>query len=211
MPPVSSPTVAPTGPPPSATVRSSTGHGPDGASAVDTSGIYGSGADTDLAYGPAFQGLTRAWTQGDRVWAEVELPEPQRAGAGAFGVHPALLDAVLHAAMFAGLAPAESARLPFMFTEVELTASGATRVRVCLTRTGADEVSVAVADRTGAPVLSIGSLLVRQLPDDTLGADAQDTAVLTPHWTDVSATGRTPLTDDWITVGSRPTTPISLL
>ncbi|WP_376772737.1 SDR family NAD(P)-dependent oxidoreductase [Streptomyces zagrosensis] len=174
---------------------------PDGASAVDTSGIYGSGADTDLAYGPAFQGLTRAWTQGDRVWAEVELPEPQRAGAGAFGVHPALLDAVLHAATFAGLAPAESARLPFMFTEVELTASGATRVRVCLTRTGADEVSVAVADRTGAPVLSIGSLLVRQLPAGTLGVDAQDTVVLTPHWTDVSATDRTPLTDDWTTVG----------
>ncbi|MEK8173579.1 hypothetical protein NKH77_45605 [Streptomyces sp. M19] len=48
---------------------------PAGASAGDTSGIYAD--ETDVVYGPVFQGLTRVWTLGDRVWAEAELPEDQ--------------------------------------------------------------------------------------------------------------------------------------
>ncbi|WP_421111621.1 polyketide synthase dehydratase domain-containing protein, partial [Streptomyces sp. NEAU-S77] len=176
---------------------------PAGATAVDISDVYDAGMDTDVVYGPAFQGLTRAWTQGeDRVWAEVELPGTESAQAGTYGIHPALLDSVLHAAMFAGLDSAESTRLPFSFTDVVLAASGAARVRVCLTRTGSDEVSIAVADGTGAPVMTIGSLLVRPLPEGALGADPQDTVVLEPHWTDVRATGQAPRTDDWTVVGS---------
>ncbi|MGC9382891.1 polyketide synthase dehydratase domain-containing protein, partial [Streptomyces sp. MH13] len=175
---------------------------PAGATTVDTSGLYDTNAGHDVAYGPVFQGLTRAWTQGDRVWAEVELPEAQWTQAAAFGMHPALLDAVLHAATFAGLDSTQTTQLPFMFTDVVLRASGATRVRVCVTRTGSDEVALAVADTTGESVLSIGSLVVRPLPEGALAAGSQDTVVLAPHWTNVTTTGRAPRTDDWIVVGS---------
>ncbi|MEK8173600.1 polyketide synthase dehydratase domain-containing protein [Streptomyces sp. M19] len=158
------------------------------------------------------------------MWAEAELPEPQWIQAAAFGIHPALLDAVLHAAVFAGPAagsaaagPAEgeddseAARLPFMFGDVVLRASGATRVRLCLTRIGQDEFSVAVADNTGAPVLSIGALSTRPLPDNALVSATHDTVVLAPAWIGMDAVGpqgtsadarvETPQTDGWAVVG----------
>ncbi|WP_421107071.1 SDR family NAD(P)-dependent oxidoreductase, partial [Streptomyces sp. NEAU-S77] len=178
---------------------------PADATVVDTSGVYRTGAESDIVYGPVFQGLTRAWTQGeDRVWAEVELPEAQWAQAGGYGIHPALLDAVLHAAVFTGMASAESARLPFMFTDVVLRASGATRVRVCLTRTGSDEIRIAAADGSGAPVLSIGSLLTRPLPDGDFAAGPQDTVVLAPQWAELDAgrAARAARADGWAVVGS---------
>ena len=54
-----------------------------------------------LAYGPTFQGLPVRRRDGDEVFAEVALPDP--AQAGEFGLHPALLDAALHALMVSGL------------------------------------------------------------------------------------------------------------
>ncbi|MGQ4420489.1 acyltransferase domain-containing protein, partial [Streptomyces sp. SAS_269] len=47
-------------------------------------------------YGPAFQGLRRAWRSGDDVFAEVELPAEAAAEAAAYRLHPALLDAAMH-------------------------------------------------------------------------------------------------------------------
>ncbi|MEK8173580.1 polyketide synthase dehydratase domain-containing protein [Streptomyces sp. M19] len=118
-------------------------------------------------------------------------------------MHPALLDAVVQAVRFAELESADSALLPFMFGEVALRASAATRVRVCLTRTGPNEVSIAVADGSGAPVLSIGSLSMRPLPEADLVSGAQDALVLVPHWTDREV-GPTARTDDWTVLGADP-------
>ena len=54
-------------------------------------------AAVGLEYGPAFQGLSRAWKLGEEVFAEVSLAEAQAPEAGGFSVHPALLDSALHA------------------------------------------------------------------------------------------------------------------
>ncbi|MEK8173557.1 polyketide synthase dehydratase domain-containing protein [Streptomyces sp. M19] len=146
---------------------------PAGATAVDIAEAHATEPESpghEVTYGPVFQGLTRAWVQGQRVWAEVALPESQTDRAGAFGMHPALLDAVLRAAVFAAphtpspsrrVLDGDEARLPFHVTGLVLRASGTTRVRACLTRTGRDEISVAVTDSAGEPVLSIGSVLTR--------------------------------------------------
>ena len=37
------------------------------------------------------------WRRGDEIFAEVGLPDELRGQAGSFGLHPALLDAALHA------------------------------------------------------------------------------------------------------------------
>ena len=55
-----------------------------------------------LDYGPVFQGLKSAWRRGSEVFCEVVLPESETARAGSFGVHPALLDAALHAGALFG-------------------------------------------------------------------------------------------------------------
>ncbi|MFD7256842.1 type I polyketide synthase [Streptomyces sp. NPDC059874] len=47
-------------------------------------------------YGPVFQGLCTAWRQGGEQFSEAVLPEPEAANAGAYRLHPALLDASLH-------------------------------------------------------------------------------------------------------------------
>jgi acyl carrier protein len=69
-----------------------------------------------------------------------------------------------------------------------LRASGAAQVRVCLTRTGPEEVALAVADGTGLPVLSIGSLSLRPVPPGGITTDTAvgDGALLRVHWADVA-------------------------
>ncbi|MGW7370264.1 acyltransferase domain-containing protein, partial [Streptomyces sp. NPDC054841] len=73
---------------------------PRGAEPVDVEpeAFYEAFAATGLSYGPVFQGVRAAWRLGDEVFAEVTLPEGVT-GEG-FGLHPALLDAALHAAAF---------------------------------------------------------------------------------------------------------------
>ncbi|MER6157095.1 type I polyketide synthase [Streptomyces sp. NPDC001868] len=140
---------------------------PADSTAVDTDCLYADFAAGGFAYGPAFQGVRRAWRHGDEVYAEVVLPEPV-AGAADFALHPALADAALHAAVFAGGAFAEAAgqaRLPFVWDGVTLHATGATALRVRITPTGPDSFALALADPTGTPVATIRSLTVRAAPD----------------------------------------------
>ncbi|MEU8383175.1 SDR family NAD(P)-dependent oxidoreductase [Streptosporangium sp. NPDC048865] len=133
---------------------------PPGAAALELDGLYERFAEGGFAYGPLFQGLRAAWRRGDEVFAEVVLPE--RAGdAGAYGVHPALLDAASHAVPFLEAAEPEAGRLPFAWGGVHLHAGGATALRVRVTRTGEDTVSVTAVDVAGAPVLTAESLVSR--------------------------------------------------
>ncbi|WP_251074392.1 polyketide synthase dehydratase domain-containing protein, partial [Streptomyces sp. ISL-111] len=141
---------------------------PVGAEPVGLDGFYEARAVEGFAYGPVFQGLRAVWRRGDEVFAEVGLPEGVRGEAGAFGLHPAVLDAGLHAAWFLGGAE-DAGGVPFSWGGVTLHASGASVVRVRLVRAGDGAVSVAVADMAGAPVASVESLAMRALSADALG------------------------------------------
>ncbi|MFE3650160.1 type I polyketide synthase, partial [Streptomyces sp. NPDC059152] len=146
---------------------------PADAQPLDLDGFYDRMADTGFGYGPLFQGLHAAWRSGDDVYAEVTLPETNGSEAesvASFAIHPALLDAVLHAAAFVDLGEHVRGGLPFSWQDVSLHASGATTVRVKLTPAADDAVAIAVADTTGAAVASIGSLVLRPVPDERLGA-----------------------------------------
>ncbi|MFF3857416.1 type I polyketide synthase, partial [Micromonospora sp. NPDC002575] len=134
---------------------------PAGVSEVDLSGWYDALVGHGLAYGPVFRGLRRVWTGDGELYAEVALPQPA-ADASAFGVHPALLDAALHPI---GLLLAEEAsgpRVPFAFAGVQVHAVGARALRVRLSRAGSGVRLVAV-DESGAPVVSVDSLVLREL------------------------------------------------
>ncbi|WP_335984483.1 SDR family NAD(P)-dependent oxidoreductase, partial [Streptomyces sp. CA2R106] len=154
---------------------------------IDLADFYERSADSGFGYGPVFQGLTRAWQHNGHVLADIALPADVRGGAGAFGIHPALLDAALHPSTFADLAPTELGRLPFAFNDVTLYATGATRVRARITPAGPDAISLLLADETGAPVLSIGSLVLRPLTAQTLAAEARPGAMLALEWSDAAA------------------------
>ncbi|MEU0487438.1 polyketide synthase dehydratase domain-containing protein, partial [Streptosporangium sp. NPDC006013] len=144
---------------------------PQGATAIELDGLYERLAEGGLSYGPAFQGLKAAWRgAGGEVFAEVVLPEQVESSAGSFGVHPALLDAALHAVSFAGLDVSGGGRLPFSWGGVCLHAAGASLLRVRLARTGDDAVSLAAVDAAGEPVMSARSLVFRAIPSDWFAA-----------------------------------------
>ncbi|WDV49619.1 type I polyketide synthase [Streptomyces coeruleorubidus] len=167
---------------------------PPGAEAVDLTGAYAALADAGLAYGPAFQGVGAVWRRGDDVFAEVRLPASYTSQAGRFGLHPALFDAALHAPLLAASADASTVRVPFAWSGVSLHASGATELRVSVTSTGPDTVSLTLADPSGLLVARVDSLATRELPADrTDRADMTDDvvrrALLRPEWSALGLSG----------------------
>jgi acyl carrier protein len=146
---------------------------PDGAEPVDAAGLYPGLAAAGYEYGPVFRGVRAVWRRGADLFAEVALPEDAAADATGFGVHPALLDAALHAA---GLADDTSAdgpgdvRLPFAWTGVSLAAAGAPALRVRLRRDDDGALSLAAADATGMPVLFVDSLVTRPVAAQELAS-----------------------------------------
>ncbi|SCL73313.1 type I polyketide synthase [Micromonospora peucetia] len=136
---------------------------PSGATALDVSELTGRAAQAGFTYGPAFQGLRAAWRVGADVYAEVALPEPAADEAGGYGLHPALLDAAVQAVGL-GIVDPGQARMPFSWSAVTLSAHGADTLRVRLTPTAPDTVTMLVADAAGEPVARVGSLLLRPLP-----------------------------------------------
>jgi acyl transferase domain-containing protein/NADPH:quinone reductase-like Zn-dependent oxidoreductase/acyl carrier protein len=137
---------------------------PVGAEPVDVAGLYARFAERGVEYEPPFQGLRRAWRAGDELFAEVALPAEARDVKG-FGLHPALLDAALHALDFSATGGDAERRLPYAWTGVGLHATGATELRVRLTPTGRETTfRVQAADPTGQPVFSAESLVLRPAP-----------------------------------------------
>ncbi|MBC7279508.1 MAG: MFS transporter, partial [Nocardioides sp.] len=133
---------------------------PTGATGVDVDDLYQRLFARGHHYGPLFRAMRFAWRRDDEIFVEVELAESAHGAAADFGIHPALLDAALHAtALFAD--DDGHALLPFVWSDVALWATGATTLRVRLARSGADTVTMSATDRTGRPVVSVGALLLR--------------------------------------------------
>ena len=142
---------------------------PPGAVPVAVDGLYEELAAGGYGYGPAFRGLRAAWRRGEEVFAEVVLPAETTGEANSFGIHPALLDAALHAAALTGPgSDPGGVRLPFAWSGVSLHAAGASALRVRLSRRAGDVLSLVAADDTGAPVVSVGALVTRPVPPGQL-------------------------------------------
>ncbi|WP_421845661.1 type I polyketide synthase [Mycobacterium sp.] len=140
---------------------------PVGAVAVDTTDGYERLVARGYGYGPAFRGLTAVWARGDELFAEVTLPDAA-GGVRGFGVHPALLDAALHAVLITS--ETSELMLPFSWQGVSLHAAGASAVRARIAPAGPASVSVELADGLGLPVLSVASLMARPVSEQQLRA-----------------------------------------
>ncbi|MFD7507386.1 SDR family NAD(P)-dependent oxidoreductase [Streptomyces sp. NPDC059850] len=186
---------------------------PPGAEPVDADGFYARAAADGYAYGPAFQGVRKLWRDGSDVLAEVALPETAGEWRG-FGIHPALLDAVLHpAALLTGQPPGPDDDgllwLPFTWNGVSLWAAGATTVRVRLSpdersADGERALRVTVSDAVGDPVLTVDSLVLRPARTDQLrtpGRRGTD-GLFTLDWIPLPGTPE-PVADggDWVVLG----------
>ncbi|MET8572530.1 type I polyketide synthase [Streptomyces sp. NPDC004783] len=135
---------------------------PPAAEPVPAEDVYAGLADAGFDYGPVFQGLKQVWVDGEDVYAEVVLPDDP----SGFALHPALLDAALHA--LAATDGTGEGGLPFAFTGVTVHATGARTLHARLRR-GADGVTVEAVDPTGRPVVTVDSLAFRPVGEASLG------------------------------------------
>ncbi|KJY20718.1 type I polyketide synthase, partial [Streptomyces katrae] len=159
--------------------------------------LYERMAALGLDYGPLFRGVRAAWSRDGELFAELELPDGT--DVSGFGLHPALLDAALHAvALDEGLLGTETgtgtgrARVPFSWTGVELSAAPSGRpaaLRVRLAAAGPDAVSLLAADTAGRTVARVDSLVLRPVSAEQLAAAAAAgrfrDALFRVEWTEV--------------------------
>ncbi|MFE9425684.1 SDR family NAD(P)-dependent oxidoreductase [Kitasatospora sp. NPDC006697] len=181
---------------------------PAGAEPVELDGYYDGLAAAGYGYGPAFRGLRAAWRRGEEVFAEVGLPAEQHGEAQRFGLHPALLDAALHAVGLAGFVrDGGQLRLPFAWTGVRVDAVGATGARVRIAPAqggGADEgaiaVAVQVADAQGRAVAAVDALVMRPVAAGALTRSAAGDALYRMEWQPVAGGEAGPV-ERWAVLG----------
>jgi acyl transferase domain-containing protein/NADPH:quinone reductase-like Zn-dependent oxidoreductase/acyl carrier protein len=157
---------------------------PQGAQEFSAEFFYDRVAEAGYEYGPAFQGLRRAWRVGDAVFAEVALDEEQQAQAAGFCVHPALSDAALHGMLLEAIDSEREAdvQVPFSFCGVRLYGQGASSLRVRIGRGELKDaslggepspLSVIALDQAGAPIFSIQTLKTRAIDQSQLELSAR--------------------------------------
>ncbi|WP_424923898.1 SDR family NAD(P)-dependent oxidoreductase [Actinophytocola oryzae] len=136
---------------------------PGGAEPVSVEELYDSLADGGLDYGPAFQGVQACWRHGDDLYAEIERPDVP---TGQFAVHPAHLDAALHAVVLHR--PKQDAPLPFVWSGVTFGVRGASTLRARISPADTGGVALLVTDEANRLVLSADSLVFRTATADQL-------------------------------------------
>jgi acyl transferase domain-containing protein/acyl carrier protein len=134
------------------------------------------------------------WRRGDEVFAEVALGGTEATDASRFVLHPALVETALRAT----LSPSER---PVDYHGVSLYATGATAVRVRVTRTGEDTVSIAMADGSGAPVAAADS--VRLGPPEAAPPQDIDGALFGADWVRLPVPAAAP-SGRWAVLGADP-------
>ncbi|MEU4382802.1 type I polyketide synthase [Micromonospora echinofusca] len=183
---------------------------PPGATEVGTDDLYLNLAAQGYDYGPSFIALRSAWRRGDDLFAELALPEAPAAEAGGYGLHPALLDAALHTLGLTTPAgepsgadmPPGYGRLPFSWNDVALHGAGAAAARVRVSHTGPDSISLLLTDVTGAPVISVGSLVLRPVSADQLrtASGGGTESLFRVEWAPLALPAG-PATVDWAVIG----------
>ena len=160
---------------------------PESTEAVNVGALYDQMALCGFEYGAAFQGLRSVWRRGEELFAEVGLPAGVEIDG--FGLHPALLDSALHAALSAFVDPTDGVvQLPFSFSGVELFATGLASLQVLLSRSGDGAVSLVLCDDSGGLVGVIGSLVVREVPVAGLsdGVNAGRDSLFRWDWSEIA-------------------------
>ncbi|MET8877842.1 SDR family NAD(P)-dependent oxidoreductase [Nocardia sp. NPDC004604] len=141
---------------------------PQGAVAVPIDGLYDRLTGTGYEYGPVFRGLQSVWRRGDDLFVQASVSGAVTE-AEQFGLHPALLDSVLHALLLEGEGVAAGeVMMPFAWQNVSLYAAGASSVRARITQLAGGRVAIDVSDEAGQLVLQAQSLTMRPLPPGQL-------------------------------------------
>jgi acyl transferase domain-containing protein/D-arabinose 1-dehydrogenase-like Zn-dependent alcohol dehydrogenase/acyl carrier protein len=156
---------------------------PAGVEPVDVRAMYETMARLGVDYGPAFTSVEAVWRRGQELFAEVRLPAHEHGRGQRFAVHPALLDAALHASAARAL-DAEQLEIPFSWDRVSALGAGACSLRAHLTMTPGGGLSLVAADEHGAGLVCVESLMLRAVSAQQLrrASARQAEALHTLEW-----------------------------
>ncbi|HRI69317.1 MAG TPA: type I polyketide synthase, partial [Polyangium sp.] len=179
---------------------------PPDATPIDLEDFYSRLALSGIDYGPEFQGLQKAWKRGLDWYVEAALSEELARDARNYGIHPALMDAVLQT--IALRSESESgASLLFGMSGVALCLPGSSAVRARLSPSATGgAISLEVAGTDGSPVLIAEALHTRPLSRDQLprpGVSRHD-ALFAVQWTKLSPDAAPIPTENWAWIGDVP-------
>ncbi|WP_067693050.1 type I polyketide synthase [Nocardia jejuensis] len=152
---------------------------PVDAEPVDVRSGYDALDELGLGYGPVFRGVRSAWRRGEEVFSEIELADA--GSASGFLVHPALLDAAMHASVMV----AGQLVLPFAWSGVTRGVGGATRLRVRAAVAGDKSLSVEISDETGHRVLGVKSVTGRPVTREQLAVSGRRDSLFGLEWSDL--------------------------
>ena len=157
---------------------------PAGSEPEPIEGCYEALKEYGVEYGPRFQTLRESWREGppgDSVvrWVRAALDKAWHAEAQGYGVHPALLDGVLHAAGLWQDSAQHGIFLPFALAGLRLWRKGAHALwaRVQHAREGDElqRLDIALYDEQGTPVGELRGLQLKRASASALrresGAD----------------------------------------
>ncbi|WP_394848509.1 amino acid adenylation domain-containing protein [Pendulispora brunnea] len=180
---------------------------PQSSDREDIEGCYDALKAHGVDYGPRFRTLRESWRESSpssRVrWVRAALDEASREEAVAYGIHPALLDGVLHAAAL-WQDDARGIFLPFSLTELRLWQKGAQSVwaRVEHTHDGDTlrRLDAMLYDEQGRPVGEVRGLHLKRAPDSAWQprADRDRYHIV---WQESPARSRSRLSGRWALVG----------
>ncbi|MFE6407032.1 SDR family NAD(P)-dependent oxidoreductase [Streptomyces sp. NPDC057837] len=180
---------------------------PAGAKPLAVDGFHDSLADTGFDYGPVFRGLREVWQHGDDLYVLATLPDTDGAPAGrGFALHPALLDAVLHAVAVGGVIDVDDGRgwMPFSWAGADLTAECGPSVRVRMTPVGEGVVSLLIADEHGRGIGRVSALTFRPAGPEQLRAarGAHDRSLFELRWRPLQPDERAAHRGPWGVIGT---------
>ncbi|MFF7166639.1 KR domain-containing protein, partial [Streptomyces sp. NPDC008086] len=131
---------------------------------------------------------------------EVRLPDDLLPDAARYQLHPALVEEAVRGAL--GPAPAGSTRFAERWQDVCLHATGATAVRVLTEPGEGDSLSLRLVDTAGQPVLTVGRLTYRDLPDDRFApADGRTLPLYAMAWQPLTPPPSATSPEGWAVLG----------
>jgi acyl transferase domain-containing protein/acyl-CoA synthetase (AMP-forming)/AMP-acid ligase II/acyl carrier protein len=143
-------------------------------------------------YGPAFQGLHKAWVRDGEVLSEVALGQDYIRDASRYLLHPALLDLALRAAtaLLIDDDGDDTGRVIFCWEGAQLYAPGVTALKVRATSRRPGAVALDLFDDDGEPVMSVHGVVARAITGAQMQAarGADEGSLLHLEWSESAQT-----------------------
>jgi acyl transferase domain-containing protein/acyl carrier protein len=152
---------------------------------LDVTDFYANMSERGMGFGPSFRGVVNlrrgAGVAANQCLGEIALPDSCAADAGAYHIHPALLDACLQVVAAAIGGPPSELFLPIGFGAVTLLGSPSSRCWSHVTVEGSGSTrraSARVFDADGRPVAAFDDIALRRVEAGVLSR--QDDRFLEP-------------------------------